>query len=138
MAELPNDAVKLFSNENCDKEKPLVWISTVSVDSMPYNVPVCFTKIIDNDKILIAVNFITKTVKNIKMGSMVTASVAIPFTGYMVTGRGEVITSGDLFDDAAERVKARFGGKIEPRAAILIQVQRVFKLSPTADKKEIT
>ncbi|MCL7412461.1 MAG: pyridoxamine 5'-phosphate oxidase family protein [ANME-2 cluster archaeon] len=138
MAELPDDAVKMFSNENCDKDKPLVWISTVSRDSMPYSVPVCFTRIIDNDKILIAVNFITKTVKNITMGSMVTASVAIPFTGYMVTGKGEIITSGDLFDDVAERVKARFGGKIESKAAILIQVQKIFKLTPTAGKKEIT
>lgn len=138
MVDLPDDAIKMFSNENCDKDKPLVWISTVSTDSSPHCVPVCFTRIIDKDKILIAVNFITQTAKNIRMGSMVTASVAIPFTGFMVTGKGEIFTSGDLFDDVAERVKTRFGGKVESKAAILIQVQRIFKLAPTAAKKEIT
>jgi hypothetical protein len=43
-----------------------------------------------------------------------------------------------MFDDVAERVKNRFGGKIESKAAILANVQRIFKLTPTVGKKEIT
>ena len=138
MVNLPDEAIEMFSNENCEKDKPLVWISTVGTDSMPYSVPVCFVKVIDKDKILVAVNFITQTTRNIKMGSMVSMSVAVPYTGFMVTGKGEVFHSGDMFDDAAERVKNRFGGKIESKAAILVQAQRIFKLAPTAGKKEIT
>ena len=138
MAELSDEAIQMFNNENCEKDKPLIWISTVGTDSMPHSVPVCFVKVIDNDKMLIAVNFITQTTRNIKMGSMVALSVALPYTGFMITGKGEVLSSGDMFDDAAERVKKRFGGKIESQAAILVQVQRIFKLAPTAEKKEIT
>lgn len=138
MAELPQEAVEMFSNETCDKNKPLIWVSTVSTDSMPHSVPVCFSKVLGNDKIVLAVNFITQTARNIKMGSMVALSVAVPYNGYMVTGNGEVFTSGDLFDDVAERVNKRFGGKIASRAAILVQVQRIFKLTPTAGRKEIT
>jgi hypothetical protein len=43
-----------------------------------------------------------------------------------------------MFDDVTERVKNRFGGKIESKAAILVNVQRIFKLTPAAGKKEIT
>ena len=138
MAELPEEAIEMFSNENCGKDKPLIWVATVGTDSIPHCVPVCFSRVIDKDKILLSVNFITQTARNIKNGSMVTLSVAVPFKGYMVTGNGEVFKTGDLFDDAAERVKKRFGGKIESKAAILVTVQRIFRLTPTAGKKEIT
>lgn len=138
MTELPEEAIKMFSNENCEKDKPLIWVSTVGTDSIPHSVPVCFSKVIDKDKILLSVNFIIQTTRNIKMGSMVAVSVAIPYNGYMATGNGEVFTSGDMFNDAAERVKNRYGGKIESKAAILITVQRIFRLKPTAGKKEIT
>lgn len=138
MVDLPDEAIEMFSNENCEKDKPLIWVATVGTDSMPHCVPVCFVKVIDKDKLLISVNFITQTAKNIKMGSMVSVSVAIPYTGYMTTGKGEVLNSGDLFEDAANRVKERFGGKIESRAAILVQIQRIFKLTPTTGRKEIS
>lgn len=69
---------------------------------------------------------------------MVTLSVAVPYNGYMVTGKGEIHTSGELFEDAAQRVKTRFGGKIESRGAILVNVQRIFALQPAPGKKEIT
>lgn len=138
MVVLPDEAIKMFSNENCEKEKPLVWVSTVGTDSMPHAVPVCFTRVIDKDKILIAVNFITQTARNIKMGSMVALSVAVPYNGFLVTGKGELLKSGDLFNDSAERVSKRFGGKVESKAAILVNVQRMFKLTPTAGRKEIT
>lgn len=137
MVNLPDEAIEMFSNENCDKEKPLIWVSTVGTDLMPHSVPVCFVKVIDKDKLLIAVNFITHTATNIKMGSMVTVSVAVPYNGYMTVGKGEVYTKGELFEDAAGRVKERFGGKVESKAAILFQIQRIYKLTPTASKKEI-
>ncbi|HWQ95987.1 MAG TPA: pyridoxamine 5'-phosphate oxidase family protein [Candidatus Methylomirabilis sp.] len=138
MAELPDEAVEMFNNENCEKDKPLIWVSTVGTDSIPHAVPVCFGKVIDKDKILLSVNFITQTTRNIKMGSMVSVSVAVPYDGYMAVGNGQVLTSGELFDDSAERVKKRFGGKIEPKAAILVEVQRIFRLVPKPGKKEIT
>lgn len=138
MVKLPDEAVEMFSNENCDKEKPLIWVSTVGTDSMPHSVPVCFVKVIDKDKLLIAVNFITQTAKNIKMGSMVSVSVAVPYKGYMTVGKGEVYTSGEVFEEVAGRVKERFKGKIESKAAILYHIQRIYKLEPTAGKKEIT
>lgn len=127
----------MFSNENCEKEKPLIWVSTVGSDSVPHCVPVCFSKVIDKDKILLAVNFITQTAKNIQMGSLVSLGVAVPYNGYMITGKGEVHTSGKLFEDVAQRVKTRFGGKIESKAAIVVQIQRIFALTPKSGRKEI-
>ena len=77
MVDLPDEAIEMLSNENCEKDKPLIWVSTVGTDAIPHCVPVCFVKVMDKDKILIAVNFITQTTRNIKMGSMVAVSVAV-------------------------------------------------------------
>ena len=69
MVDLPEEAVEMFNNEDCDKSRPLVWISTVGVrdkEGSPHLAPVCFTKVLDRDKILVAINFATQTMYNIK------------------------------------------------------------------------
>jgi predicted pyridoxine 5'-phosphate oxidase superfamily flavin-nucleotide-binding protein len=68
---MPDDVKISFENPECDKQKALTWISTVTEDGDPHLVPVCFVKSIANDKLLIGVSFISKTVSNIKNGSPV-------------------------------------------------------------------
>ncbi|MBC7117931.1 MAG: pyridoxamine 5'-phosphate oxidase family protein, partial [Methanobacteriaceae archaeon] len=70
MVKLPEEAQEMLNNEFCNKEKPLIWIATVN-DGNPHLAPVCFVKVIDSDKLLIAVNFASKTMKNIQKGSKV-------------------------------------------------------------------
>jgi predicted pyridoxine 5'-phosphate oxidase superfamily flavin-nucleotide-binding protein len=77
MVAMPDDVKNTFENPECDKQKALTWVSTVTEDGDPHLAPVCFVKSIGNDKLLIGVSFISKTVSNIKKGSRVAVGNAV-------------------------------------------------------------
>ena len=137
MVAMPDDVKNTFENPECDKEKALTWVSTVTEDGDPHLAPVCFVKSIGNDKLLIGVSFISKTVSNIKKGSRVAVGNAVYPNGYMIKGSAEVIDTGKYFDDFKERINKRFGGKIKPKAALLVSVEEIYHLKPAEGKKRI-
>ncbi|WJI08784.1 hypothetical protein FGU46_01095 [Methanobacterium sp. CWC-01] len=140
MVDLPEEAVEMFNNEDCDKSRPLVWISTVGVrdkEGSPHLAPVCFTKVLDRDKILVAINFATQTMYNIETYSRVALGIAVHYDGYLVKGTGAIIEKGSEFEQVQEMVKARFGDKIKPKAALLIYVEEVYSLKPGSGSKKI-
>jgi predicted pyridoxine 5'-phosphate oxidase superfamily flavin-nucleotide-binding protein len=134
---IPDDVKKIFDNPDCDKQKALTWVSTVTEEGDPHLVPVCFVKSIGNDKLLIGVSFISKTLSNIKNGSRVAVGNAVYPNGYMIKGSVEVIDIGKYFDDFKERINKRFGGKIEPKAVLLVSVEEIYHLKPAEGKKSI-
>ncbi|HIH44137.1 MAG TPA: hypothetical protein HA257_03370 [Candidatus Methanoperedenaceae archaeon] len=136
MVNIPDDALKMFQN-SCDKEKPLIWVSTVTPDGEPHLAPVCYVVPTDKDKLLIAISFATKTAANIEEGSGVALGVAVYPSGYMVKGSGEIIRSGKHFDTIMDGVTKRYGGKIKPVAALLVSAEKVYALKPAAGKKRI-
>ena len=137
MVAMPDDVKNTFENPECDKQKALTWVSTVTEDGDPHLAPVCFVKSIGNDKLLIGVSFISKTVSNIKNGSRVAAGNAVYPNGYMIKGSAEVIETGKYFDDFKERINKRFGSKIKPKAALLVNVEEIYHLKPAEGKKRI-
>lgn len=137
MADLPDAAINMFSNASCEKEKPFTWVSTVSKDGSPHLAPVCFVKPIEKNKLAIAINYATKTRENVKRTKKVAVGVAVPYDGFMVKGSGEITTSGSVFADISEQVNKRFGGKIKAQAALIVNVEKVYSLKPTAGKKRI-
>ncbi len=137
MVKMPDEVLKTFENPDCDKQKVLTWISTVTEKGDPHLAPVCFVKTIGSDKLLIGVSFITKTTANIKRGSRVAVGNAAYPDGYMIKGSGEVLDSGKYFEDFKERINKRFAGKIKPKAAILVNVEEIFHLKPAEGKKKI-
>lgn len=137
MVAMPEEVIKVFQNPDCDKGKTLTWISTVTKEGDPHLAPVCFSKPIGNDKILIGVSFISRTISNIKDGSRVAIANAVYPDGYMVKGSGEVFKEGPHFDDVKERIDKRFGGKIKPKGALLINVEEVYHLKPAGGKKRM-
>ncbi len=137
MVTMPEEVKKMFENPDCDKQKALTWIATVTENGNPHLAPVCFVKPIDNDKLLIGVSFISKTAANIKNGSHVALGNAVYPNGYMVKGKGEVVEKGKYFDDFKERVNKRYGGKIKAKAAILVNVEEIYHLKPAEGKKRI-
>lgn len=140
MVELPQEAVKMFDNPECDKNRPLIWISTFEVlenGGNPHLAPVCFVKVVKSDELLVAVNFVTKTMHNIENNSKVAVGVAVPYEGFLIKGRGSIIRNGSQFNQAQSMVKARFGDKIKPQAAISIKVEEVFSLKPSPGSKKI-
>ncbi len=137
MVEMPPEVLERFSNPDCDKEKPLVWVATVTEDGNPHVAPVCFVKPLEKDKLLIAVSFISKTASNVKKGSKVALGCAVYPMGYMLKGSGEIISEGALFEDVKERVEKRFKGKIQAKAALLVEVEEVYSLQPKSGKKRM-
>lgn len=137
MVAMPDDVKKVFENPECDKQKALTWVSTVTDDGDPHLAPVCFVRVIDNDKLLIGVSFISRTASNIRNGSRVAVGNAIYPDGYMIKGSAEVMDSGKYFEDFKERITKRYGGKIKPKAVLLISVEEIYHLKPAEGKKRI-
>ena len=137
MVAMPDEVIKMFDNPDCDKQKVLTWVSTVTEKGDPHLAPVCFVKPIDNDKLLIGISFISKTASNIKNGSRVAVGNAVYPNGYMVKGKGEIMETGKYFEDFKERINKRFGGKIKPKAALLVNIEEVYHLKPEEGKKKI-
>lgn len=63
MVAMPDDVKNIFDNPECDKQKALTWVSTVTEDGDPHLAPVCFVKAVGNDKLLIGVSFISDSIK---------------------------------------------------------------------------
>lgn len=140
MVELPDKAVEMFDNPECDKNYPLIWIATVGVmdkEGSPHLAPVCFTKVIGKDKLLIAINFAIKTMFNIETYSKVAIGTAVHYEGFMIKGTGAIIKKGSQFDEIQQMVKARFGDKIKPIAALSIDIEEVYSLKPGPGSKRL-
>jgi predicted pyridoxine 5'-phosphate oxidase superfamily flavin-nucleotide-binding protein len=137
MVAMPDEVIKMFDNPDCDKQKVLTWVSTVTEDGAPHLAPACFIKPIDNDKLLIGISFMSKTALNVKNGSRVAVGNAVYPNGYMIKGRGEIMTTGKYFEDVKERINKRYSGKIKPKAALLVNVEEVYHLKPSEGKKRI-
>src|SRR5208283_1114253 len=93
---LPQDALSLFDNL-CEKDKPLIWIASISKDGKPHIVPTCFVRPAGGNKIVIGGVFIKQTVKNLKQNSQIamgSARFVEGYDGYMVKGTSQVIESG--------------------------------------------
>lgn len=86
---------------------------------------------------MIGVAFAAQTIKNIQNGSKVAVGNAVYVNGYMIKGTAEIYTEGPFFEDYNERITKRYGGKIKPKAAILVKVEKVFHLRPAEGKKRI-
>ncbi len=137
MVTMTDEVIKKFDNPDCDKQKVLTWVSTVTEDGAPHLAPACFIKPVDKDKLLIGISFMSKTASNIKNGSRVAVANAVYPDGYMIKGSGEIFTTGNYFDDVKERINKRYGGKIKPKAALLVKVEEVYHLKPAEGKKRI-
>lgn len=134
---MTDEVIKTFENIDCDKAKVLTWIATVTKEGDPHIAPACFIKPIDKDKILVGISFISRTISNIKNGSRVALGNAAYPNGYMVKGKGDIFKEGPYFDDFKERIEKRFGGKIKPKAVLLVNVEEVYHLKPAGGKKRI-
>ncbi len=138
MVQIPEEVIKTFDNPECDKQKSLTWVSTVSDEGQkPHMMPACFVKVVDGDKILIGIAFATQTISNVKLGSQVAIANATYPNGYMVKGKGQILADGPHFDDYKLRIEKRFGGKIKPKAVLLVDVEEIYHLKPSEGKKMV-
>ncbi|HKM74819.1 MAG TPA: pyridoxamine 5'-phosphate oxidase family protein [Candidatus Bathyarchaeia archaeon] len=127
-----------FFDIMCQRDRPLVWVSTISADGTPHLVPTCFVKPYDTNKIAIGCVFIKQTVENVKRDKRVSlASVRFTegYDGYMIKGAGEVIDRGEIFDVIKKAVHEASKGKRTIFSVIIVTIDSVYSLKPTIGRK---
>jgi len=90
-----------YFNNLCDRERPLIWVASISKDGRPHLVPTCFVKPISEDKIAIGCVFIKQTVRNVLRNSMIALSsvkFVDGYNGFMIKGNAQVKDSGNEFE----------------------------------------
>lgn len=118
MATLPREASKAFE----DREGPVVF-STVSPDGIPNSIYATCVSKYDESTIVIANNYFSKTLKNIKSGSKGSVLfITKDKTAYQVKGNIEYHTQGAIFDD----MKTWNPEKHPGHAAAAVKVEEVF------------
>jgi len=130
----------LKSFESDCSEPWLVWIATNDANNQPHLAPVCFVRVLD-DKIIIANNFIARTVKNIMESPRVAVAISkrleTGFDGYMVKGRAEIHHEGKYFDAIKNFVEEKSGGRRSPKSAVVVTPEEVYSLKPDEGRKRV-
>lgn len=133
------DYLNLFENM-CHKDRPLVWVSTISSDGRPHLVPTCFVKPLGENRIAIGCVFIKQTLQNVKRNKYVTLA-AVRFSegwdGYMIKGTGEVVEKGDVFEQLKKTVLESSKGKRNIYSALIVTIEGVYSLKPASGSKRV-
>ena len=133
-----SEVLKFFESD-CS-EPWLVWIATNDSNNQPHLAPVCFVRVLDG-RIVIANNFIAKTVKNIQEKPVVAVAISkrleTGFDGYLVKGRAEIHHEGKYFDAIKQFVEEKSGGRRSPKSAVVVTPEEVYSLRPGESRKRI-
>ena len=129
-----------FFENMCHKDRPLVWVATMSSDGRPHLVPTCFVKPLDENRIAIGCVFIKQTLQNVKRNRYVTLA-AVRFSegydGYMIKGTGEVIEKGDVFEQLKKTVLEASNGKRAIHSVLIVRIEAVYSLKPASGSKRV-
>ncbi len=123
MAKLTQEMKEMILTQQC-------FLATISIDGVPNNAPKRSTRIFDDETLIYNEGTGGATYKNILDGSKVAVAVVNReiLNGYRFLGTPEVLTSGDVYEQASEAsVKA---GMPKPKAAILIRIDEIHSLKP--------
>ena len=133
------EEVLKFFESDCSQPW-LVWIATNDAKNQPHLAPVCFVRVLDG-RIVIANNFIAKTVRNLKGNSKVAVAISKRleggFDGYLVKGRAEVQDQGKYFEAIKNFVEEKSGGKRSPKSAVVVTPEEVYSLKPGEGRKRV-
>jgi len=143
--------VKITDEMKEVSQKTHGWaLATVSKEGIPNVVAVGNAKILSENEILLADNFMSKTVKNIKENPEVAAAIWDwdNVLGYQFKGTARIEYSGEMIEEAAavDMASAKSRKKnlppevfakllermpvLKPKAAIIITVKSIYNISP--------
>ena len=123
MAKLTLEMKEMIMTQQC-------FHATVSTDGVPNNAPKRSTRVFDDETLIFNEGTGGATYKNLLDGSKISVAVVNRETidGYRFVGTPEVLTSGEVYDKAAElSMKA---GMPQPKAVILIHIDEIHSLKP--------
>ena len=102
-------------------------VATATTDGVPNVAAIRFGKVLSDDEILLADNFMLKTRQNIEKNPRVAVEVwgkDIP-KAFQFKGTARVELSGKIFDEATQWVKS-INPKLNPKAAVIIKVDEIY------------
>ncbi len=123
MAKLTQEMKEMILTQQC-------FHATVSTEGVPNNAPKRSTRIFDDETLIFNEGTGGNTLKNILDGSKVSVAVVNReiVDGYRFLGTPEALTSGEIYDQAAE-LSAK-AGMPKPKAVILIHIDEIHSLKP--------
>ncbi len=117
--ELTNDMIDGIKNNE------LFYIATCSKEQIPNVVPIAYLKWIDNNKVLVADNFMKKTLQNLRENPHVSFVVKeVRQCPFQFKGNVEIYTEGEYMDEAAKMVE-----KYKPKSAIVIEIKEIYSVN---------
>jgi len=123
MAKLTQEMKEMILTQQC-------FLATVSIEGVPNNAPKRSTRVFEDETLIFNEGTGGVTYRNILDGSKVAVAVVNReiLDGYRFLGTPEVLTSGDIYEKAAEAsLKANMP---KPKAAILVHIDEIFSLKP--------
>lgn len=122
MAKINNEMKELLSSN--------MWVlATADSKGVPNAVPIHFTKVLTDDKLMLVDNFMKKTIANIKVNSQVSVSVWLKDTGYQFKGTATIEKTGTNFDAGVEMVK-KANPQGNPKGVVIVKVDSIYITSP--------
>ena len=110
-----------------------IWVlSTADRNGIPNAVPILFTALTENNRLLLVDNFMKKTVDNIAANPNVSISVWKDATGYQFKGKAIIETSGSNYEIGKKVVQAK-EPELIPKGAIVVDVDSIYITSPGPD-----
>ena len=118
-----------------------MWDLATCANGEPNVVPVAFTDITDDGKLVVGDVFLETTINNIKANNgRIAVSVydAQNLEGYQIKGTAEYVTEGAIVAAFKTAVEGMFKGEATAKGALIITPSKVIVTTPGADnKKEI-
>ena len=106
-------------------------VATASKDGIPNVVPMGFCKLMDDETIWIADNFMLKSLANLKENPNVAIYLWGPDTGgcFQIKGKADLIDSGEKFEKMRSIVHAAKPG-LPAKTLIEVKINEVFQCAP--------
>ncbi len=117
MAQLPDAVKKAIIKQD------IFPVATSNQDCIPNVVYIAYLKVLDNQTILIADNYLKKTRDNILSNGKIAFAVRDEEKGsFQIKGTAERLTEGDLFDEVQKWVK----DELPKVAAVVMHIEEIY------------
>ena len=115
------------------KARPVI-LATSSKEGKPNGVPMGFFKVISDDEVVLADNFMLKTRQNLEQNPVAAVSFwsGEARYGYQLKGKVRIETSGKLLDEIRRDLKER-KSPFTPKAAVVIKVDEAYYVGAGKD-----
>lgn len=112
----------------------IIPVATASQEGIPNVIPFAFVKCLDEETLLLADNFMNKSLKNLAENPYVSICVwdTESNLSYQIKGKATMETSGKIFDETVAWVKGAMP-QLSPKSAILMKVTNVYICQPGPD-----